>query len=184
MRTCLGSGGPNQAVTGRMPPEMAPTPSGRTNDDGAHSGQLLQDHPRAGGSPRPTVRATGPPGPRGRDRRQGRRPGLRRPGQPTQGRPRGCVTPIRCTTPGGRSRRGRRAGAGLGRRLRGAPQHARQVGGVPARRARGQLRDAEPRDRHLATCVPPAAARDQPTAERWAAQLEKPDGMAKARFRR
>ena len=72
----------------------------------------------------------------------------------------------------------------LGRRLRGAPQHARQVGGVPARRARGQLRDAEPRDRHLATCVPPAAARDQATAERWAAHLEKPDGMAKARFRR
>ena len=51
MRTCLGSGGPNQVVTGRIPPEMAPTPSGRTNDDGAHSGQLLQDHPRAGGSP-------------------------------------------------------------------------------------------------------------------------------------
>ena len=59
MRTCLGSGGPNQAVTGRMPPEMAPTPSGRTNDDGGHSGQLLQDHRRAGGSPdrRPGLRA-------------------------------------------------------------------------------------------------------------------------------
>ena len=51
--------GPNQAVTGRMPPEMAPTPSGRTNDDGGHSGQLLQDHRRAGGSPdrRPGLRA-------------------------------------------------------------------------------------------------------------------------------
>ena len=50
--------GPNQAVTGRMPPEMAPTPSGRTNDDGGHSGQLLQDHRRAGGSPdrRPGLR--------------------------------------------------------------------------------------------------------------------------------
>ena len=36
-----------------------PTPSGRTNDDGGHSGQLLQDHRRAGGSPdrRPGLRA-------------------------------------------------------------------------------------------------------------------------------